>query len=259
LKSYFYAEGAWPEMCRRHIGGEMRTDRTGGVLIHAGQPHEAIPHYHDNWRPGDRVFEVSDPGRFVSRGTQMRARSMTVIRELTPAQVFGAAYPRGEAIATAIGRATFTQAENLIDAWRALPNGLEHCDHEEHGSEECSCEIAPGSVLALEERFDGDGSPLNDERLSHAHSLLNGYAREWLQIAASEIWWYRAGQAGAEVSDHFPGAQTPGVPGKSTCPRWLDDARQAAWVLTGAALCWRALATEDRKAWSSVAATVGAE
>jgi len=259
VKSYFYAQGGWPEMCRERIGREMRTDRTGGVVIHTGEAYKAIPYGHDNWRPEDRVFEISDPGRFLSRGTQMRVRSMTIVRELTPAQVFGAAYPRGEAIATAIGNATFDQAESLVEAWRALPNGLEHCEHEEFGAGECSCEETPGSQGTLEAPFDGDDSPL-DDRLSHAHGLLNRYAGEYLQGAAGEVWWYRAGQAGVDAATSRFGWRTPDVPdvpGKGVYFAWREAAQQAAWVMTGAALCWRALTQEDRKAWRAVATAVG--
>src|ERR1022692_2770410 len=98
-------------MYREHVGREWKTDRYGGVTVSSGEPHEVVPEYDDGWSPRDRVFEVKDPARIEYRGKQMRARSVTVVRELTSAQVFGAAYPRGEALANAIGEATFDQAE----------------------------------------------------------------------------------------------------------------------------------------------------
>jgi len=213
-----------------------------------------MPAYYDeHWSPDDRVFEVKDLAGIEHRGRQTRARKVTVVRELTSAQVFGAAYRRGEALATAIGAATFDQAEKFIAAWRGLPDGWEHCGcTDPHGEE--THEPSPGSRGALQEpEFD-------DERLGRGEQLIAGHAESALKRFATAIWWYRAGRAGVEVGNEPTGCYSgpaPVVPGTGSLWELTEVAATAGNSMISAALCWRSLPPADRQAWAIVASAVG--
>jgi hypothetical protein len=257
MKIYALGRGGFADMYRAKIGQRYEFNRYGPQqFMRAGKPSDARKLYHNQWQPGDCLFEVRDPepgrpGWGGTSGTE-RADAFVIVREVPISQAFGRSAARAESFIRAVDWGTFDQAEQFLSAWVAMPDGWDHCDCAE--GTECSHEPVPGSRGSFADSADASEDDPEDESIL----LFIQYAGPIVKQYAAAIWWWHAGRLGWDVASERPGAiysrTAVRLPGMGTESEWIKTAVRAYEAGIGCALRWHQLSEADRSAWANLTA-----
>lgn len=264
-KQYLFCTGMYATWARQSIGARIAEDKCSNEPIrstaHAACMAEDLSPYDIVSETGAQVFEVREARIQRTHGDFRYPSSVIIVRAIPWKKIFGPDIERCAETALAVMSAKMSQVERFVTEWMSLPEGWEHCTHDDGSN--CGCSEAPGSRASLAYMHDmtAETIPVKEYGI-YAGSYpvgkqpINHFARQ-----ADRIWWLRAGESGRTVADegdystdhaHAPWPTDNDVNGLP----YAGAATQGARALISSADVWRHLPPAERATWKRLRTTL---